>query len=157
MRLARAGGRVLCSPEPAAMVLPSASLREFLAAGHRWTLMLRVCAPGRFLLALPLQGPAWGWLWFAVELAAGRLEAGACLAGPGVALLHVATAAWVARRRGPEGIETGYAWLRPVVDLLGPVFWLGALLWPRITWRGHRYIVDTKGLASRLPSRRGSP
>ena len=40
--------------------------------------------------------------------------------------------------------------VRPAVDGLGFLLWWAALLWPRITWRGHRYLVAADGTARRL-------
>ncbi|MBI5837219.1 MAG: glycosyltransferase [Candidatus Eisenbacteria bacterium] len=157
MRLARLGGRVLQGGEAVRMYLPRARWREFLSAGHRWWLMMRVAAPGRFLLAVLLLGPAYGMGLFVLTCAAQPAAAWtpsrdpwAWLAGPGLALLHVGTTALVGRRCGPPGLRLGYAWLRPLVDAASVPMWWAALVWPRIRWRGHRYVVRANGFAERL-------
>ncbi|HVP40010.1 MAG TPA: glycosyltransferase [Candidatus Saccharimonadales bacterium] len=159
MRLARRGYRVRAGGGPVAIHLPRATWREFLSGGHRWWLMARVSAPGRFALSLALMGPAYGTALFAARGWAGRLDAWTVAAGPGLALLHGLAAAWVGARCGPPGLDLRYVWLQPVVDWLEPGFWWAALLWPRIRWRGHCYLVRSNGLAERLeqPPERHSP
>ncbi len=150
MRLFGRGLRVLGSPVPAPMIHPRASLGEFLEIGHRWWLMMRVSAPRRFLLGPVLAAPLYGMLLFAFETVHGGAGPLAWFSGPGLCGLHVVSAAFVGRVRGPRGMGLGYAWLRPVVDAAGVFFWMAALVWPVIRWRGHRYRVAPDGQAVRI-------
>lgn len=150
MRLSRMGYRVLGSPVPVPMIHPTATVREFLEIGHRWWLMMRVSAPRRFLLGPVLAAPLYGMLLFAGEAAHGSVGMPAWLAGPGLCLLRAATGGFVGRIRGPRGMGLRYVWLRPLVDAAGLFFWVFAVAWPVIRWRGHRYRVAPNGQAARI-------
>lgn len=139
-QLHRAGWKLALDHQFVESMLKPETLSGIISRQLRWARTMRVSRPGGYLASgITLPG-------LAILLALASGPAPTALAA--IALLYLIrfsvstcfSRCWVADRLLPV-----WGWLLPLRDLLASGTWLLAFLGNRVSWRGHRFIVQPDG------------
>lgn len=153
-----AGFRLRATDRPLIHRSPPEGVRAWAARYHRWMVCQRSEAPAGFWLMWlcnPVVAPG------VAALAGGTAAVGLFVASLAIELGYTAVVERTALR--PRGVRLG-AWVlaRPLADLLHFAFCTGALLYPRVHWRGRTYRLGLRGRIvgprpARVPAGRREP
>ena len=147
-RIAKAGGKILLSPEVVATMYPALSARGFWQHQVRWARTVRLSRPLSFMGLLFTHGLPWAL--FAALIAPSASVGVAYLAAYFILRL---TMAWTVGVWGVgDDVLRRRIWLVPLRDAIYFIVWLGSFASNRIHWGGEEYIMR-KGQLVTVPSR----
>jgi len=137
LRIAKAGGRVLLSPEAVWTVYPAQTAKSFWDHQVRWARTVRLCRPlSYFGLVFTLGLP---WVLLAAIVAPKPWIAGAYLLAY-LVLRHAM--AWTAGVWGVrDEVLKHKIWLVPLRDAIHFAVWLAAFVSNRIIWGGEKFAI----------------
>ncbi len=129
-RMARAGGRVLLSPEVVTTMYPAQSFAGYWSHQQRWARTVRLCRPWSYLGLVLTHGLPWTVL--------GAVVSGSTVAAVGFLSAYLITRLSLAWTIGVWGLQDattrGKWWLIPFRDALHFAVWLGGFASNRILW-----------------------
>jgi ceramide glucosyltransferase len=140
-RVAKAGGRVMVSPEVVETMYPAMAFGDFWQHQLRWARTVRLCRPASYLGLLVTHGLFWALVGAATS---GSTKAGAFFVA-GYLLLRLALA-WTV---GVWGMNDETArkkwWLLPLRDALHFAVWVASFFSNRIVWGGTEFQLKANG------------
>lgn len=121
-------------------ILRPEPLSDILSRQLRWSRTMRVSRPGGYLASgITLPGLA-----TLLCLALGPLPTALTAIGL-LYLIRLSVCSWFSRRWVSDQLLPAWGWLLPLRDLLAFSTWLLSFFGNRISWRGHRFIVQPDG------------
>jgi ceramide glucosyltransferase len=136
-RIAKAGGKIMLSPEVVATMYPAQKIRGFWQHQVRWARTVRLSRPLSFLGLIFTHGLPWALL-AAIIAPSTWIAAGYVL---GYLALRL-TMAWTVGVWGVgDDVLRRKLWLVPLRDAIHFVVWLASLVSNRIHWGGEQYIM----------------
>lgn len=141
----RAGWRLALDRQLVESMLRPERLSGILSRQLRWARTMRVSRPGGYLASgITLPGLA-----ILLALLTGPLPA-ALEAILVLYLVRLTVSTCFSRRWVGDRLLPAWGWLLPLRDLLALTTWLLSFLGNRVTWRGHRFVVQKGGRLSPL-------
>lgn len=140
-----AGWKLALDHQVVESMLKPESLTGILSRQLRWSRTMRVSRPGGYLASgITLPG-------LAILLASLTGPPSSSLAAVAVLyLVRLTVTTHFSRRWVGDRLLPGWGWLLPFRDLLASATWLLSFLGNRVTWRGHRFIVNPGGRLTSL-------
>lgn len=139
-QLHRAGWKLALDRQFVESILKPETLSAILARQLRWARTMRVSRPAGYLASgITLPGLA-----TLLALAVGPLPS-ALMAITALYLIRLSVSTCFSRHWVADRLLPSWGWLLPLRDLLACVTWLLSFLGNRVSWRGHRFIVQPGG------------